>query len=242
MSKKILLINGSHRKKNTYNLLLQVESALKKLGMDTEILNLFDHEIKDCVGCEVCVTSTGCKIPDDMPKIMQKIKDSDGIVFGSPVYMCSVTSKFKSFADRTNIWVHKPELFGKPVLCVTTTAATGTKEIARFFDQYITGLGVRKGGIITRKGKKMTLPIKEKELTPFISLLNRDKSLYRPAMGEIVMYNVGKVLALKSAGDDNQFWKENNLVDKLYYYKCKINPLKKLFSKFMFKVLTKAMS
>lgn len=241
MSKKVLIINGSSRKKNTYNILLQMEKIFKTRGVDTEILNLFDYQIKDCVGCETCVGKKSCGITDDMPVIMQKILDSDGIVLSSPVYMCSVTSKFKTFADRTNIWVHKPETAGKPVMFVATTAATGLKDTKKFLESFATGFGARKGDFIARSGKNMSEPVQEKELARFLSLLNQDKKDYSPAMNDIVMFTVGKVLALKSTGDDRKFWEEKEWLDKIYYYPCKINPGKKLFSKFMFKVLSNAM-
>lgn len=241
MSKKVLMIDGSARKKNTYNMLLQIEKILKQKGIEVEILHLFDYELKDCVGCELCVTHKACGLKDDMPVILQKIMDSDGVVLSSPVYMGGATSKFKTFADRTNIWVHKPETAGKPVLFVTATMSTGIKEIKRFFQAFATGFGARKGDFIARTGKNLSKPVQEKELSKFLTLLTQEKQYYRPAMNEIVMFNVGKVLALKSNGDDNRFWEEKKWFTQQYYYACKINPFKKLFSKFMFKVLSKAM-
>lgn len=241
MGKKVLMIDGGARKKNTYNILTQIGQILKTHGIEVEILRLFDYEIKHCVGCETCVGHQSCGITDDLPVIMGKIMDSDGVVLSSPVYMRSVTSKFKAFADRTNIWVHKPETVGKPVMFATTTASTGLKETKRFFESFATGFGARKGNFVARSGKNLSEPVREKELSRFLSLLNQDKEYYRPAMDEIVMFNVGKVLALKSSGDDNRFWEEKQWFGKDYYYPCRMNPGKKVFSKFMFKVLSKAM-
>lgn len=233
------MIDGSKRKKNTYGILLQAEQILKARNIETEIINLFDPELKDCAGCERCVNETRCAMSDDMSELMQKIKDSDGAVLSSPVYMCGVTSRFKTFADRTNAWVHKPEVAGKPMLFVATTAATGLKETAKFFKTLASAYGARRGGFISRSGKNIGEPVKEDELSRFISLLERDKKDYSPAPDEIVMFAVGKTLARKSDGDDNRFWKENDLFDKNYYYACKMNPLKKLLSKFMCGLLAK---
>lgn len=241
MGKKVLLIDSSNRRKNTYNVLLQIEKILKSRGFETEILNLFDYEIKDCVGCEICVTESVCCVTDDMPVIMQKIKESDGLVLSSPVYMSGATSRFKAFADRTNIWVHKPEIAGKPVMYAATTASTGLKEIEKFFVSFAAGFGGRLGDFVGRAGKKMREPVREKEIARFLSLLSQDKSLYSPGLNEIIMFTVGKVLAAKSNGDDRRFWEEKQWMDKIYYYPCNINPFKKVFSKFMLGVLTNAM-
>lgn len=53
--KKILLINSSNRKKNTYNLLLSIENILKDKGYETELIALHDYKISFCKGCEVCI-------------------------------------------------------------------------------------------------------------------------------------------------------------------------------------------
>lgn len=240
MNKKVLMINGSFRKKNTYKLLLQIEQILKKQDIEVEILNLFDYEIKDCIGCELCIHKNGCAIKDDMALLKQKIMDSDGIVLSSPVYLRSVTSKFKTFADRTCSWFHKPEPIGKPVLFVTTTASTGIKETKKFLGAFANGFGARIGDFISRKEHKLNESVKEKEVSRFLSLLKKDRSEYRPKMNEIVLFQVQKVLALKSSNDDRTFWVEKNWLDKPYYYKCKIGFAKRIFSKMMFKILTKA--
>ena len=242
MSKKVLMINGSFRKKNTYNILVQIGEILKKHDIETEILNLFDYEIKDCTGCDdICILQGSCHIKDDMPVIMQKILDSDGFILSSPVYLYGVASKLKTFTDRTNVWFHKPEPAGKPVLFAATTTVTGIKETIHFLDQYATGFGARKGGCIARTRKELNNPVKEKELSRFLSLLKKDKKYYRPSMNEIVLFEVLKVLALKSSGADRQFWEEKKWLDKWYYYNCKMGFAKKTFSKMMFKILSNAM-
>ena len=242
MSKKVLMINGSFRKKNTYNILLQIAQILKNHDVESEILNLFDYEITDCTGCdEVCIQQGACHIKDGMSEIMQKIMDSDGLVLSSPVYLFGVTSRFKTFADRLNVWFHKPEPAGKPVLFAATTTVTGIKETIRFFDQFSTGFGARKGGYVTRVHKTLNVPVAEKEITKFLSLLQQDPKYYKPTMNEIVLFEVLKVLALKSSGADRQFWEEKKWIDKVYYFDCKMGVGKKLFSRMMFKILTNAM-
>ena len=238
MGKKVLMIDGSFRKKNTYGLLLQIEQILKARGIEVEIINLFDYEIKDCIGCETCVSHKACGQMDDMPKLRKKILDSDGVVMSSPVYVNSVTSRFKTFDDRTNGWIHKPEMAGIPALFVTTTTFSGIKEIKQFFLAYANILGVRKGGFISRVGEKIKDPVREAEVSGFLTLLDQDKKHYSPAMDEIILFTVGKALASKSTNDDRRFWEEKQLMDKSYYYPCNMNPFKKLFGKFMFKVIS----
>ncbi|MCL2544347.1 MAG: flavodoxin family protein [Clostridia bacterium] len=241
MNQKVVMVDGSARKKNTFRVLQDIGQILKKRGFDAEILDLFAYDLKDCAGCETCVGHDGCSLADDMPVLMQKLAASDAVVFSSPVYMGGVTSKFKTFADRTNAWVHKPEMAGKPVLFVATTAATGRKEIKRFFKTYAAGLGARRGDFVSRAGKKMNLPVREQEMSHFLALLEEDKAQYRPALSEIIMFTVQKVMALKSKENDRAYWEQKEWLDKPYYYPCRMHLGKRAFSKLMFGVLSKAM-
>lgn len=243
MGKKILLINGSNRKKKTYLILTQIEELLKKQGYETELLNLFDYDIKECRGCDVtCIHNRGCNTKDDMPIIRQKVLEADGLVLGSPVYLNGVTSRFKSFADRTNNWVHNPAAAGIPTMFVTVTAATGIKDTENFFKHYAVGFGARLGDFVSRKGGAHQQPVTEKEIAKFLKLLGRDKSQYRPKMNELIMFRVQQVMATKFGEGNKQFWADKQLLDKnnYYYYKCKINFLKKGISKLMRKILNKA--
>jgi len=242
MGMKVLLINGSYRKKNTYNVLLQTAEILKTRDIETEIVNLFDYDIKDCTGCDdPCILQNGCDIQDDMQMIMQKILDSNGVVFGSPIYTGNVTSKFKAFADRTNEWFHKPKIAGKPVLFVVTTAVTGIKDTIHFLDQFATGLGARKGGSITRTGANNNIPVHENELAGILSLLFTDKKNYKPKINELLIFIVQKVHAHYSSGNDKVFWEEKNWNDKYYYYDCRINFIKKAISRILFGVISGAL-
>ena len=243
MKKKVLMINGSVRKKNTYGILVQIGELLKRHDVESEILNLSDYQIKACNGCdETCIHNNGCNTKDDdMLALKQKLLESDGIVLSSPVYLSGVTSIFKAFADRTNVWFHNPETAGKPVLLVSTTESSGMKETMKFLDSLVTGWGARKGGSITRIGKGMKEPVTENEVSGFISLLTTDPEKYKPAMNELVIFVVQKVLALKFGESNKRFWEEKGWLDKYYYYPCKINPGKKLFSKMMTKIISNAM-
>ena len=71
--KKILLINSSARKRNTYKLLTSIENILIAQGFETEIINLNDYKISFCSGCEVCVLKGDCFIKDDVKVIIDKI-------------------------------------------------------------------------------------------------------------------------------------------------------------------------
>lgn len=58
---KVIAINSSGRRRgNTYALLSQIQTLLKKEGIEMDIINLFDYQLKDCVGCEYCLDKGTC--------------------------------------------------------------------------------------------------------------------------------------------------------------------------------------
>jgi multimeric flavodoxin WrbA len=99
---KVLGIVGSPRKGGNTEFL--VKTALKSaedVGADTEIINLGSMDIEPCIACDICKEVGECAIYDDMQLIVEKLKESQGLIIGSPVYFGNVTSQTKIFMDRS---------------------------------------------------------------------------------------------------------------------------------------------
>lgn len=122
---KILAINGSHRKgQNTATLLRLVLEESEKGGAVTELVELVDYRIDYCLSCNRCLREARCAIEDDdMALLAEKMRSSDALVLGSPVYFGNVTGRLKVFMDRTR-WLHMREnlLAGKLGAVVTHAA------------------------------------------------------------------------------------------------------------------------
>ncbi|MTI70335.1 MAG: flavodoxin family protein [Firmicutes bacterium] len=98
---KVLGIVGSKRKKgNTSALVKETLKVLETDGIETELINLGDYDIKSCNGCEGCKDTFKCVIKDDMKKLYPLILESDAIVLGSPTYFYNISSDMKAFLDR----------------------------------------------------------------------------------------------------------------------------------------------
>lgn len=103
--KKILALQGSPRKKgNTATLLNEVINGAKEAGAQTEMIHLASLSMTGCRGCYTCKkegdTYGKCILKDDMKNIYEKIDEADGVIFGSPVYMCAMTPELKMVLDR----------------------------------------------------------------------------------------------------------------------------------------------
>ena len=87
---KVLLINGSPRPDgNTFCALQEIETQLKKQGIETEIFQIGTRPVRMCINCGGCRRNggKGCVFDDDpCNEIARKLADADALIVGSPVY------------------------------------------------------------------------------------------------------------------------------------------------------------
>ncbi|MDF2569760.1 MAG: reductase [Sporomusa sp.] len=101
---KVIAFNGSPRKEgNTYAALSAVGEELKQQGIEFEIVHVGNKAVRGCIACMGCVKNQNerCVIDtDEVNDWIQKMKEADGIVLGSPVYYAGIAGTMKSFLDR----------------------------------------------------------------------------------------------------------------------------------------------
>ena len=103
---KVVAINGSPRKdKNTATLLESALKGAKEKGAETEMIHLYDMELKGCVSCFACKVKNCarpgvCLYKDNLTPILEKAMSADAIIMGSPVYFQNVTGMMRSFLER----------------------------------------------------------------------------------------------------------------------------------------------
>jgi len=99
---KAIGIVGSPRKKgNTEILARHALKAIEEEGLEAELVSLAGLEIKPCTACMACKKEEQCPIDDDLFPIYLKMKESDAIIFASPVYFGSATALIKALMERT---------------------------------------------------------------------------------------------------------------------------------------------
>lgn len=100
---KVLLLNGSPRgEKCTYTALKIAAEEIEKNGIETEIINIANKEIRGCIGCMGCVKAGKCVFGDEdgVNAFVEKMKESDALIIGSPVHYASASGAITSFMDR----------------------------------------------------------------------------------------------------------------------------------------------
>ncbi len=103
---KVLAVNGSPRSNwNTATLLRKALEGAASEGAETEFIHLYDLDFKGCQSCFACKSIGGkgygrCARKDDITPVLEKVKETDGIILGSPVYLGAVTGSMRSFLER----------------------------------------------------------------------------------------------------------------------------------------------
>jgi len=102
---KILAINGSPKgvKGCTHIMLSALLEGMNQAGARTEVINLAEHKIKHCMGCLACWLKTPgqCVLKDDMVQILEKVIGADMVIYGTPLYVFTMTGLMKDFFDRS---------------------------------------------------------------------------------------------------------------------------------------------
>ena len=101
---KLVAFNGSPNKEgNTYQALKMVTAELEQQGIATEIVQVGNKLIRGCMACGGCLKNLNerCVLPgDEVNDWIQKMKEADGIILGSPVHYAALGGTMKSFLDR----------------------------------------------------------------------------------------------------------------------------------------------
>ena len=141
---KILAIHGSPRtvRSTTRRLVQHVLEGAAEAGAETEMIDLCDLLITPCTACEACSLNGTCVNDDDVPLLVDRMKEADGIVFASPVYIDNVSGQMKVFFDRLADAIHYQLLAGKYGCSVASTHTSGGTEVVVYQNHVLNYLGV----------------------------------------------------------------------------------------------------
>lgn len=136
---KVLLLNGSCNETGcTYTALTEVAAALEKEGLETEIFQLGREAIRDCVGCGACRKLGRCVFDDDLVnRFVEKAREADGFVFGTPVYYAHPSGRILSFLDRA-FYSGGGAFAGKPGAALASARRAGTTASVDVLNKYFT--------------------------------------------------------------------------------------------------------
>lgn len=101
MAHKVLLINGSPRANGcTARALKEIADTLHGEGIETELIQVGNLNLRGCVACGFCGKNGRCVVNDKVNEVAPLFEQADGLIIGSPVYYGSPNGTLLSFLDR----------------------------------------------------------------------------------------------------------------------------------------------
>ena len=136
---KVLLVNGSPRQNGcTHTALCEIQKTLEAENIKAEIFWLGNKQIRDCIACGGCVGKGKCVFGDDAAnELIEKAAQSDGFVFGSPVYYAHPTGRLLSVLDRA-FYAGKYAFMYKPAAAIVSARRGGTASSFDVINKYFT--------------------------------------------------------------------------------------------------------
>lgn len=242
---KVTAFVGSARRAHTFNAVKEFLEKLHSYGnLESEIILLSEYNIEICRGCKLCLDKEEslCPLKDDMDELIEKMKNSDGIVFATPNYAFQVSGFMKVFLDRLAFFLHRPQFFTKTYTNIVAQGIFGGKKINKYLNQIGDGLGFKvvKGCCI-----KTLEPIPKKQQEKNNKAIDKlSKKFYKelikkeyttPSTLKVILFRMSRSsikTVLNEEYKDFNYYKEQGWFESSYYYPVKLNPLKKLIGKF----------
>ncbi len=137
---KVILVNGSpHQHGCTYTALNEAAKTLNESGIDTEIFWVGNKPICGCIGCGACAKGLGrCFMDDDCVNgFVEKAREADGFIFGSPVHYAAASGLMTAFMDRA-FYSGKSAFMGKPAANIVSCRRGGASAAFDQLNKYLT--------------------------------------------------------------------------------------------------------
>lgn len=153
MSKKIVAVNAGPRKGwNTDTLISEAARGAEARGATVEKFDLFRLEkytgCISCFGCKREKNKGHCICRDGLTSVLDAIRESDGLIIGSPNYLGELTASFRALYERLafqNLTYNRENPCCNqhpiPVLLIMTSNApdTGYMGLMRNYQQTLSG-------------------------------------------------------------------------------------------------------
>ena len=102
---KIIAINGSPRSGwNTGTLVRDAAEGTREAGAEIEVIDLYKlGKFSGCISCFGCKREKNlgkCICKDDLLPVLEKIREADGLILGTPIYLGEATAGFRALYER----------------------------------------------------------------------------------------------------------------------------------------------
>ena len=134
---KVFMMNGSPRKDgNTAIALEEMKNVFEAAGIETEIVQIGNQDVRGCIACGRCRELGKCVFDDIVNELAPKFEEVDGLVVASPVYYASANATLIAALDRLfySTPFDKTMKVGASVVCARRGGCSATfDELNKYF-------------------------------------------------------------------------------------------------------------
>lgn len=197
----VLVINGSPRLNGATGILLQefAERLREKGELQVDYVDLSKIKMEFCRGCEACYRVGGCVVQDDMEELVKKIRQTDGLVLGTPTYGSNVSGHMKVLIDRGH-FVMEQKLLGKMGFALSTYENAAGKSALNVLKRLILfSGGINQSQFLLKidhnsnpmKQKGVREKIRQKADEYYQAIINQQKKPFVQRILHGIIYRVG---------------------------------------------------
>jgi multimeric flavodoxin WrbA len=228
---KILGCIGSYRTHgNTARVLSLIEEQMRREAervgetLDFETVYLGHLNMQMCRGCRICFDrgEEHCPRKDDLLTLKARMKEADGIIAATPVYVDDVSGITKNWIDRLAHACHRPEFAGKCAYLLATTGSSPTKHALRTLNglmymgySIIGGTGFKTGALSTRDEINSRYGVKIDQIARTMFRAIHQKVAQRPSFYSLMVFKIQQMAyqMREPSSVDYRYWKGNGWLD-----------------------------
>ena len=139
---RVLMLNGSPRENgNTHLALSEMKKVFEENGVEVDLIQVGNKAVRGCMACGGCRRIGKCVFDDGVNELVEKFKNCDGLIVGSPVYYASANATLIAVMDR----MFQSGAFDKTMkvgACVAVARRGGTTATFDQLNKYFTISGM----------------------------------------------------------------------------------------------------
>lgn len=184
-----------------------------------------------------------------MQSIIDKINESDGIIFSTTTFNLQPTALLKNLIDHLCFMLHRPHFFQKKAIVVSTTNASGAKNTVKYISESLKNMGFN---------RCYTLPISSyswNNFSPHKKIIKKCKKaankfhedvkslkMHSPSLSVLMAYNIFRGMSLgyvkgnEYPTEDGIYWTESIRAKNAYDVAIPLPIYKKIYGNIFYGV------
>nr|WP_304518717.1 NAD(P)H-dependent oxidoreductase [Clostridium sp. CM028] len=201
------MFNGSPHRGNTWRLVKLIQEDLHEISPEStfEEIQLTDLELPFCTGCSLCFRKghEHCPHHKIMQRIIDKIDESDGVIFAMTTFNMQPNALTKNLIDHLCYMFHRPHFFKNKAIVVTTVGGVGGNSAVNYLSAWLKGIGFSycyKLPVISYSWNDYTvnkrIKIKCRRLAEKFHNDVSSKKMHTPSFAVLIPYNLFRGMSL----------------------------------------------